>query len=131
MDIRKELIDFRKKSDKSWETIDRENITLLIMFLNVGVYQKLPENYPIQKYLDVEISFDICRNPQMMVYQNPKMMLSNFMTLNGSRLVPFTKDFVLDVAHNIQNLHDNEDYTGIMVNISDDKTKFEFWLDIL
>ena len=112
---------FRMDLESSKKTIQQENISLFVDFLNRRGFQKILEFCPDMDELIIEISFD--------KKDQPSMKLSDYMPLHGPSMFPFTQAFTNDVAVDIQNLEGTDDDIGIdvllPVNTNREKT-YEF-----
>lgn len=121
MKSREKLEAIRKELEISKKTIEKENISLFVNFLIQRGFQKILEFCPGMDELIVVISFD--------EKDHPSMKLSNYITLHGSSMFPFTRAFTDEVAFDIQNLEGTDDDIGIEVSVLSDengKNVYEF-----
>lgn len=120
MDIMKELISFREAGKDSWDTVDKENLFFFVTFLNTGVYQKIPKNYPYLKYLEVKISFKDDGSAVVEYGADP---------IKLDTAVPFTKEFMWYIATELYKLQGTDNTIGISASISEDRNSFVFIID--
>ncbi len=119
---KKENVSISKKAAKAPANITAENIGLFISFLKMRGFQKILELEPVMNELCVEISFN--------EWGVPTLNCSNMLTLTGHFMMPFSQQFVEDIANALRNIQNTEEDIGIKVYFpgdNGDNAGYQFW----